>query len=150
MSQSKRARKTVGKSIKTTQKAKDPTEDCLPIWTFTDIDKSGKFAFDICRKDFDLKLVFSKMIDFSNMKWSDIRKHTHDWSNKSKHHFLEYDSLSKDAKDRIEVKQLNDDLDSIFSFALNNKIRIIGIRRGVMFCVIWYDPEHEFCPSAKK
>ena len=32
------------------------------------------------------------------------------------------------------------------SFAFNNKLRIIGLRQGDYFYVLWYDPEHEVYP----
>jgi len=39
--------------------------------------------------------------------------------------------------------------DSIFSFALTNKIRLIGLKEGRVFYVIWYDPNHDFYPVNK-
>lgn len=41
---------------------------------------------------------------------------------------------------------MEDLTDSIFSFALMNKLRIIGIRQGDYFYVLWYDPKHEVYP----
>lgn len=43
------------------------SNDKNPIWVFDDLDKSGKFAFDINRDDFKYKEFLSKMIDYSNM-----------------------------------------------------------------------------------
>lgn len=37
-----------------------------------------------------------------------------DVAGKSKHHTISYDSLSKDAQDRFDVKQLSDYEDAIF------------------------------------
>ena len=62
---------------------------------------------------------------------------------------LSYDGISQKGKDRIKVKHLEEYNDSIFSFALENKIRIIGIRDGNKFHVIWFDLNHEFFPSKK-
>ena len=83
------------------------------------------------------------------MTWSDIRKQTHD-NNKSKHHFLEMESLSGAALERIRANKLEDFSDSIFSFALQNKLRLIGYRQDAFFHLVWFDPQHEFCPSQKK
>lgn len=119
------------------------------IWRFDRLDKSGPFAFDLSRSDFDHREMLEKIISYSNMTWTEVKRQTHD-DGKSKHHFLEMGKLSRDAVDRISIKQLKEYEDSIFSFAFQNKLRIIGIREGQMFYVIWFDPEHQFCPSHKR
>ena len=107
------------------------------------------FAFDLEREEFQHKNFLQKMIAYSNMTWSDVKKQTHD-DGKSKHHFLSIDSLSKETIDRIKFKKLQEYSDSIFSFAFQNKLRIVGIRINECFHVLWYDSEHEICPSKKK
>ena len=116
------------------------------IWTFENVDKDGYFAFDVNRDDFQPLEIFDKMIFYSKMTWADIKKATHD-NGKSKHHFLDMDKLSKQAKKRVAKKGLSENSDSIFSFALQNKLRVIGRRENEFFHVLWYDPNHEFCPS---
>jgi 5S rRNA maturation endonuclease (ribonuclease M5) len=138
----KRHEKKISGEIKNTDR------EC-PVWVFTDIDRSGKFAFDLSRDDFEHKEVLEKMIHYSNMTWADIKKQTHD-NGKSKHHLIDYEKMSKDAQDRLKAKHMEDDSDSMFSFAFRNLLRIIGIRRGRMFHILWYDPLHEICPSQKK
>jgi hypothetical protein len=113
------------------------------------IDRSGKFAFDLEREEFQHKEFMQKMVDYSSMTWSEVKRQTHD-NGKSKHHFLSEDSLSKEALERMQSRQLGEYSDSIFSFALQNKLRIVGIREDEHFHVLWYDPEHEICPSKKK
>lgn len=125
------------------------TDNEHPVWSFDNIDRDGKFAFDVERSDFQHKEVIRKIIDYSSMTWSEIKRQTHD-DGKSKHHFIVRDKLSKEANDRFSNKRLEEDSDSIFSFALQNKLRIVGIRRGKVFHVLWYDPNHEVCPSKKK
>lgn len=117
-----------------------------PIWRFTNLDKDGEFAFDVNRTDFDSKDFLEKMINYSNMTWQEIKRQTHD-EGKSKHHEISFDSLSREAQDRFSAKHLEQDEDAIFSFAFNNKVRIIGIRKDEYFHVLWYDPEHKVCPS---
>ena len=143
-------------SFKKSQKSRSSSNKIIPssenefiVWTFRNIDRDGKFAFDTSRKDFDLKNFVEKMIFYSNMTWNEITRQTHD-NGKSKHHFLAENSLSNDAIERIKQKHFEDKTDSIFSFALNNKVRIIGFRDGAEFQVIWYDANHEFAISNKK
>ena len=125
------------------------TENKLCFWTFRNIDRVGKFAFNPNRQDFNAKEFLIKLLDYSSMTWYEIKRQTHD-DGKSKNHELNSDVLSKYAAERIRAKRLEDDIDAIFSFALNNKVRVIGIRNGAEFQVCWYDPKHEFAPSSLK
>lgn len=125
------------------------SENKLVIWRFDMIDRNGSFAFDLNRDDFNHKEVMEKMLEYSTMTWADIRKQTHD-RGKSKHHFLDAENLSPETKERINKMKLEQYSDMIFSFALQNKLRIVGIREREHFHVLWYDPNHEICPSKKK
>ena len=118
-----------------------------PIWRFDRIDRDGPFAFNLARQDFKHKEVLQKLMEYGCMTWNEIVSQTHD-GGKSKHHYLSSNGLSKDACERINTKCV--DHDNIFSFALQNKLRIIGLREGAEFYIVWYDPEHKFCPGSKK
>ena len=118
-----------------------------PIWRFERIDRDGPFAFNLAREDFKHKEVLEKLMEYGCMTWSEIVMQTHD-NKKSKHHYLSSGGFSKAARDRINTKHF--DHDSIFSFALQNKLRIIGLREGAEFYIVWYDPDHEFYPGSKK
>ena len=126
-----------------------PKENQTILLRFDMLDRDGAFAFDLLRPDFDHKEVLDKLIAYSNMTWTEIMRQVHDRAGKSKHHFLSGGRLSREAIERIRVKGLEEYSDSIFSFALQNRLRIIGIRTGVEFHVVWYDPEHQFCPSRR-
>lgn len=133
---------------KRTIKQNSGSNDKKPIWLFSELDRAGSFAFDVTRPCFEHKLFMDKMISYSGMTWNEILAQTHD-KGKSKHHFLNYDELSGEAKERITRLSLDEDTDRIFSFAFQNKLRIIGFRQDEFFYVKWYDPEHKFCPSEK-
>lgn len=148
----KREKKTkkFGKTVKRTEKPDVSTDDLKVIWAFDNIDKDGPFAFAFNSVTFPHKEILGKMISYASMTWTELDRQTHD-AGKSKNHFLEFESLSKEAKERFKYKFPEfDTADSIFSFALQNKLRIIGVRDGQIFHAIWYDPEHKFCPSHKR
>lgn len=63
------------------------TDNLPPVWTFTDIDMTGEFAFDVRRAGFRHGDVMEKMIDYSNMTWAEVKRQTHD-QGKSKHHYV--------------------------------------------------------------
>lgn len=134
---------------KTSTSSNRSTDDKNVIWVFDKLDKDGEFAFDIDGDGFRHRDFLDKMISYSNRKWSEIKRDTHDKA-KSKHHFLEIGTLSKAAKERIKKMELEEFSDAIFSFAFDNKLRVIGIRENELFHVVWYDPEHKFCPSHLK
>ena len=143
----KTSRKASQKYSKSTVKVAVSSETQKILWLFDRLDRDGKFAFDINRLDFDHKGFLDKLISYSGMTWAEVRRQTHD-DGKSKHHFIEdTDKFSPEAKGRIEKLQLWEDTDSIFSFAFDNLLRIIGIRNGEKFHVVWYDAHHEFYPS---
>lgn len=119
-----------------------------PIWRFDWMDRNGKFAFDLSRIDFPHGKILEKFIEYGNKSWAEIIRQTHDFG-KSKHHILEYSGISSEGKARIREMRLEEYTDTIFSFALENKLRIIGIRLQDEFHVIWFDPNHEFYPSRK-
>ena len=125
------------------------TEGDKQIWVFDSVDRDGYFSFTPSRADMDCEDLLDKIIHFSMRTWGDIRRDKHD-NNKSKHHFLSFDSLSDLARERINKLQLSEFHESIFSMRLNNLCRIIGLRDGSSFVVKWFDPRHEFAPMRDK
>ena len=120
------------------------------IWTFEDVDKDGKFAFNVNREDFNHKEIVDKLLSFSTMTWDEVIKATHDKAGKSKHHYIDVEKFSKEARERFHFKCKEEDSEAVFSFALQNKLRVIGVRQNEFFRVLWYDPNHEFYPTSKK
>lgn len=119
------------------------------IWIFDQIDRDGLFCFSLSRDDMSPALILEKIIEYSQLTWNELAKQTHDRKGKSCHHLLDYHTLSKEARDRIDKLQLTQKTECVFSLRLNNMIRIIGIRDEEKFIVKWYDPQHQFCPSTK-
>jgi len=134
---------------KRTKQASDFINSDTQIWVFNSVDRDGEFRFDVNRDDMCHKDVLDKIIHYNARTWADILTETYGDSNKSKHHVLPYEHLSKGAKDRITKLGLDDECDSIFSMRLNNITRILGFRYGQFFIVKWFDPNHGFCPSNK-
>ena len=150
MAKKKQTKKPDIASQKKTQKPPIPSVSQKVIWIFDNIDADGAFAFNPSRSDFEAQVVLGKIISYSGMTWREIAEHTHDES-KSKHHFLDYEGLSDAAKKRLEAKKIgNDKWEQIFSFALTNKLRIIGLREDEKFHVLWYDPNHEVYPVKQR
>lgn len=149
MAKQKQIKRPQGNAAKTTVKNGVSYEDITPAWMFDKIDRNGKFAFDINRNDFEHREFLEKMISYATMTWAQLRRQTHD-DGKSKHHYLDADKLSKAAQERLADMHLEENSDQVYSIALKNKLRIVGLRDKDKFHVLWYDPEHDVYPPTKK
>ena len=120
-----------------------------PVWCFDKVDRDGVFSFKPNDNKFDSKLIMEKILSYSSMTWREILNQKHD-GGKSKHHYLSNtDGLSESAKDRIKKLHMGEDIDDIFSFALTNTVRMIGLKRNEKFYPVWYDNSHKFYPLKK-
>lgn len=146
MEKRKVVKRKTEKNKKIITKTPNNSDTKYPIWLFTNIDKDGDFAFDTNRCDFQANDFIEKMILYSNMTWAAIKMQTHDNKGKSKHHHLSFERLSPAAQKRIRKLNLEEDSDTIFSFAFNNIVRIIGLKKEDKFFVLWYDSKHEVYP----
>ncbi|MDQ2731557.1 MAG: hypothetical protein M3Y56_07855, partial [Armatimonadota bacterium] len=64
-------------------------------------------------------------------------------------HPVELGKLCKAAQDRlVEIRQ--DDAATLFSLRIGGQGRIWGVRDGPTLRILWWDPQHEVCPSLKK
>ena len=110
-----------------------------PSWRFSTADRDGPYAWPT---DTAIKAeILDKLHEFDSMRWCEIEGR--------RHHSISIESLSSDAKSRLkEIQQ--DDVDEVFSFALDGKKRLICIRALHVAKMLWYDPDHSACPSSKK
>ena len=100
--------------------------------------------------DFFNENIYPKIAEFERKTWSEIDNETYGTrsGNKSKHHNINIERLSKDAQNRLKEIGYND-VNEIFSLRLDGKLRIFGFRKLNYLDIIWIDPSHEICPSTK-
>jgi len=77
------------------------------------------------------------------MTWAEISK------DKKKYHPIRVDKLATEARKRLEELR-QDDVDVLWSLRVQGKPRIWGIREGRVLKLLWWDPNHEVCPSKLK
>jgi hypothetical protein len=109
-------------------------------WRFAFADRDGPFAWTKLN-DPDFKSVIERLREFEQMDEKSLRE--------TGSHFIETHQFSKPARDRLQAIQL-DDLDGLFSLRIQGKPRVFCRVDGGHFDVLWWDPEHEVCPSALK
>ncbi len=111
-----------------------------PSWNFSKSDLQHE-KWTLNHSDF-LKEILPKLIDFERRTWNDIvldKKHNH---------WIYTDKLIKEAQNRmIELKLYYDQL---FSLRLTGTLRLFGYIENGSYYIIWYDVNHEICPSNKK
>lgn len=115
------------------------TSTCV-CWQFSLMDLSGSFSCRDITHD-EWSLILSKMRLWETMTWNEIEGR--------RDHSISVENLSEAAKKRLAEIQL-DDIDEVFSLHIDGKKRLFGIRDRNIFKVLWWDREHNVCPSHKK
>ena len=88
--------------------------------------------------------IKDKIRNFESMTWADILV-----SAKKNNHSIPIDDLCKTAKERIKDLQL-DDIDQLVSLRLSGTERIWGVLQDGVMLLLWWDPDHQVCPSPLK
>lgn len=111
-----------------------------PLWSFRILDIRGPWCWGELGGD-SLRSVLQRLKEFETMTWGEIEGRDH--------HFVDVPGCCKKTRDRL-VELRHDDADSLFSLRFTGKQRVFGIRDGQVLGILWWDPEHEVYPSAKK
>ena len=90
----------------------------------------------ICIEDL-FSTVISKLQYFETRPWSAIEG--------KGSHFVNVEELHNEAKIRLQKKRIVSS--QLFSLRITGRKRVWGHREGVFFYVLWWDPNHEVCPS---
>lgn len=111
------------------------------VWSFSLIDTEDRWAFHKIKETRLHTLLTKEFKNKEGLNWAQLQKNGS--------HNIKLEELSKGARKRLEdIKQ--DDLDELFSLRFSGKERLWGIRENNILKILWWDPEHEICPSPKK
>ena len=113
--------------------------DCSGEWGFT----AELFKSKWCNG------LLKKFLELEKTTWAIIANQTGGPSRGTNSHHVPISDIVNEAKKRLAQLYL-DDLDDIYSLRISNKERIYGIVQDTVLFMIWYDPNHQVCPSAKK
>lgn len=113
-----------------------------PAWRISKMVIGDVYGWEILNAQ---KLIFlkDKLSNFESMTWSEIL------AKDGGSHQVKIDNLSKEAKDCLEKMGL-DDVEQLVSLRLSGKERVWGILAEGILNLLWWDPEHQVCPSLKK
>lgn len=117
--------------------------DANPRWKFRRVDHDGRWGIDSVASPVFAEIV-KALASFETMTFNEI---FHQGGEPGKHYAPE--SLCKDAQDRL-IELMYDDETRISRLRIGAKKRLYGFVRDDAFEVLWWDPEHEVCPSTLK
>lgn len=114
-----------------------------PAWRISKMEFSDPFGWHILDAN-GIVSILEKLANFETMTWREILLDA-----KKQNHNVSVDKLIKEAQDRLTEISL-DDLDELTSLHLTGKGRVWGIIDQGVMNLLWWDPEHQVCPSHKK
>lgn len=85
--------------------------------------------------------IRDKLRNFESMTWGEIMGR--------ESHLVPTKSLCKKAIERLAELNL-DELEELFSLRLSGRERVWGVLEHNVLTLLWWDPDHEVCPSLKK
>ena len=85
--------------------------------------------------------IRTKLVAFERLTWHEILGRNS--------HPVDVSSLCRDAQKRLSELNL-DDVDELVSLRLMGTQRVWGILEGHVYTILWWDPDHEVCPSILK
>ncbi len=119
-----------------------------PVWQIGRIDHSGKWGWKSIGQERWEQIVLPHLANRETMTWAEIEMPSGGKKSGTNSHSIPCNKLCKEARKRLQKLNL-DDIDELFSLRVGGKVRIWGIRRGRVFQILWFDFEHEVCPSKK-
>lgn len=92
--------------------------------------------------------IHSKLKNLETMTWQEIFDASGGRSHGNNNHEIPICDLIAPARRRLKDLYLND-ISHIFSLRLTGRQRIWGILEGHILKLLWFDPNHEICPSLR-
>lgn len=122
--------------------SKESNEDNFPDFRAGKMDTNGRWGWHNSNTlTIDMKEFLDKVFENQKLSWQELR------NNGS--HEVELDQIVPEARKRLEEIE-QDEIDLLYSLRLTGKKRMWGIKDNNIFWILWWDPNHEICPSLKK
>ena len=115
-------------------------------------------AFSRCDRHERWRVTYAEITDellgylssFESRKWSEILQDTSGRSRNTRNHPISFENMIEEAQKRAVQLKLDSE-DGLYSLAFSGKKRLWGVLQSEgVFCIIWYDKEHEICPATKR
>lgn len=113
-----------------------------PAWRISRLEMRDPFGWHKIKQE-KLVEVCSKLGELEASTWSEIFI-----TRKKQNHSVLVSSLCKDARDRLKALKL-DEYEELISIRLSGPERVWGYQYQDALTLLWWDPEHQVCPSLK-
>lgn len=115
-----------------------------PIWSFALLDLVAHVGGWIHLRPEDLDELLERFRRWETMTWKQILA-----EGRKQNHAIDVSKCSVEAQERLRYLKL-DDQEQLMSLSVNSKARVIGILDRATFRILWWDPDHQICPSTLK
>jgi len=89
-----------------------------------------------------LQYIRGRLAHFETMTWAEILVRA-----KKQNHSIKVSDICSAAQQRLEVLSLV--LEDVVSLRLSARERVYGYLENGVLIVLWWDPDHQICPSLK-
>jgi hypothetical protein len=118
-----------------------PVEGMKFCWRVSEIDWQGPWGWSKVTCEQLLGEIIPRLHEFEGMTWGQVVG--------TGSHFVDVTAMVDEAQRRLtEIGK--DEQAQLFSVRIAGKKRVWGIRDIAILRVLWWDPEHEVCPSLKR
>lgn len=115
-----------------------------PSWRISLLEMIDPYGWHIVDNKEQLESIMNRLRNLETMTWSEILI-----VGKKQNHHVSRTSICRLAQQRL-VDLNQDDVDEVVSLRVTGEARIWGIRENEVLKLLWWDPEHQICPSEKK
>ncbi len=117
-----------------------PNDNLRPEFKTEKMDMNGKWGWSSFEA-LNIKHFLGKLFESQKLTWQELRQNGS--------HQISVDQIVTDARKRLQILQL-DEWEELYSIRIAGKPRLWGIKESSIFWILWWDPNHEICPSNKK
>ena len=116
-----------------------------PIWSLALLDLSAHVGGWQHLGQEDTDELLTRFRRWEAMTWSQILAE----AGRTRNHFIDVSQCCPDAQARLGFLGL-DDQEQLMSLSVNSRARVIGILDRAIFKILWWDPDHQICPSTRR
>ena len=127
--------------------AKPDWKSEFPRWSFRILAVKGPYSWDQASPG-DLKAVAARLGHFEAMRWGEVVTLPG-----NPNHLVSVDDLGKEARQEFErIFHAQDQVDELMSLRVDARKRVWGRldHDTPALQILWWDPEHQVCPSTKR
>ncbi|MBK9166588.1 MAG: hypothetical protein IPM24_03890 [Bryobacterales bacterium] len=112
-----------------------------PSWRIRKLVWKDRFGWHKVQPE-QLESIRSKLGDFEERTWGEILN-----ARNNPNHPIPFHKLCDDARRRFRDENAPE---AVVSLRLSGRERIWGVMENGVLSLLWWDPEHEVCPTLKK